>query len=320
MVIKDTYKRLLAPALLAMPLAFFKGGLALPVQCLVLGTWLSMPLCMAWKGKFYNFSFCTLFIGASILFFMGAVTSLPWILGLALFCAISLWIFCNEDEASGTPLSLAAREPTETISIQAHKEVLKAHQRQYEQAKDIWHSEQDRHLQYGHELEKRLKGSDDLTQTLKLQCLTLEKQLEACHIAHEEQASLRKGLEATLDKMRKEYDDLNICYRHINDEWQGLLSDSDPGDDEAGNIDPIALEREKRRYRGLYRQLKEQFAEKAAILDATRRELFDAQEKLGALELEASLNKIDEAAIQLQAWHIAYSQAAAEQEALFAEK
>lgn len=45
--------------------------------------------------------------------------------------------------------------------------------------------------------------------------------------------------------------------------------------------------RENRRLHGLYNQLKEQFADKSAVLDATRKELFLVQEQLDALKRES---------------------------------
>lgn len=81
--------------------------------------------------------------------------------------------------------------------------------------------------------------------------------------------------------------ELALLEKYIKDEkvhFQLLLEEKDRYLEEAAR--GIAESQEYRRLNGLYKQLKEQFAEKSASVDSVRQELFYAQESVSRLERE----------------------------------
>jgi chromosome segregation ATPase len=96
-----------------------------------------------------------------------------------------------------------------------------------------------------------------------------------------------------LTKVQSEAQELKAYCDHLQTEKetlaaqiQQLQSDNQP------KPDTVVSDRELRRIQGLYKQLREQFAEKSSTLDVTRKQLFLSEEKLAALQKEMEESRL----------------------------
>lgn len=163
----------------------------------------------------------------------------------------------------------------------ARNEVITAHANQEKLLQEMQALRSDYEcLSTAHELARNEVMTAHANQEKLLQELqTLQSDYESLSIAHEQ---LKHNPE--LEQLKNDYNKLINEYKRLESDYGKLNSEKEKQGQSSG--EGVIDMRELRRMEGLYQQLRSQFEEKTDVLNATRKELFIAQENLLAAKKE----------------------------------
>jgi hypothetical protein len=295
---------LIAPSLLTLSLAAVPPAMPLLVKSLVGSAYLGLPLCIHWGARGWFFCSCILFVVSIALFWILPEISIWWLVGLVVSCLMSLWtaIPLSTSSKAQTISETAMPQTLMVAAAQEHAAALNTQQNAFAKAKVLWQEERSGYLLEIERLKDELKQLDISHQDAVMQNASFSAEIQRLSLTEEQQASLQDCLQKRLIHLQQEYDDLQACYQYVNAEWQKLI---DPPAVALADMplsegdDPVLLDRDRRHYRGLYVQLREQFALKSQTLDDTRTQLFLAEEALAAKVIDCASAAADNSEVQL---------------------
>lgn len=114
---------------------------------------------------------------------------------------------------------------------------------------------------------------------------SLENKLKLAQADHEHLQSNKEALQKQLHDADAKIASLSDQLEKLLDRLKGLENDKQKLETSLDELmKPLEESKDLKRVEGLYKQLRQQFDEKKLALDQTRKELFDTQERLVALE------------------------------------
>lgn len=212
-----------------------------------------------------------------------------------------------KNEKSHCAESLRSHETRERIFSQQVEDLMKklsnANQQLLEwQRKSLDYSSlNDRFLLLQSQIKDHISEKNQLVQKLELsrqelerveesRLLSVAKETELHHQLDETKLECAKANEkiAVNEHLESACDSLNIKLTQLQIELEKHIEDKRRAMDQLERLrgeikEPLQMP-DLRRMEGLYQQLRQQFAEKSKILDITRRELFNTQERLASLQ------------------------------------
>lgn len=132
------------------------------------------------------------------------------------------------------------------------------------------------------DLQQQIEQSAREKSGLEVSLSRLQQELDSFHTQLNQKSEIIEGHQNKIHKLTGQLDSLVDKLKNLENEKEKLEKELEGGDEDSETALPDI--KAFSRLQGMHRQLKEQFQEKSEILDQTRRELFQTEEKLLKVE------------------------------------
>lgn len=307
---------LLAPALATVPLAVAPPALFVFAEGLVAAAWVGLPLCALYRGKGLFITLAALTALTVWYAYLLQPLELYWLITCAISLGCSLMAYLslteNKVEQKIEPQQVAVNEPDPEL-LELRKQVQGLVQWQYRAIEAEQALEQERYqvAQCRAALEADKKEPEPVPAPVQ-ESVVEEPKVDVEELLRAQKERLDEEKAKVIEQLaalRSEHADLSTCYEHLNKELLLLQTEKPVEEKEEAVCAPADLytawqeaDREHRKFKGLYVQLREQFDAQTKALDDSRRERFYAEEAVNQGLINKRESELEESFLQIKAW------------------